>query len=111
MNCKLVALTRPLPGREADYHEWYDKVHLPELVETFGLVGAQRFKLVAKLMGADQNEFMAIYDIETDDPAALLGAMGAASKSGKLTQSDAQDFATCYTALFCEMGERVVPAG
>lgn len=35
--------------------------------------------------------------------------MGAAAQSGELTQSDAQDFGTCYTALFTEMGERVVP--
>lgn len=107
---KLVALTRPLPGREAEYHEWYNNTHLPELVNTFGMAGAQRYKLVTKLMGSDENEFLAIYDIEAVDPMAFLGAMGAASKSGKLIQSDAQDFGTCYTALFTEMGERVEPA-
>jgi hypothetical protein len=40
---------------------------------------------------------------------AFLGAMGAAAQGGQLTQSDAQDFGTCYTALFTEHGERVVP--
>lgn len=106
---KLVALTRPLPGREKEYHEWYNNTHLPELVNKFGMAGAQRYKLAAKLMGSDENEFLAIYDIEADDPMAFLGAMSAAAQGGELTQSDAQDFGTCYTALFTEMGERVVP--
>jgi len=35
--------------------------------------------------------------------------MGEAAQSGKLTPSDAQDMNTTYTALFTEIGERVVP--
>jgi len=109
MKMKLVALTRPLPGREAEYHEWYDTKHLPELVNKLGMAGAQRYKLAAKLTGSDENEYLAIYDIEADDPMAFLGAMGAVLQGGELTQSDTQDFGTCYAALFTEMGERVVP--
>lgn len=109
MKMKLVALTRPQPGREDEYHEWYNTKHLPELVDKFGMAGAQRYKLAAKLMGSDENEFLAIYDIEADDPMAFLGAMTEKAQSGELTPSDAQDFGTCYTALFTEHGERVVP--
>lgn len=75
MKMKLVALTRPLPGREDEYHEWYNTKHLPELVNKFGMAGAQRYKLAAKLMGSDENEYMAIYDIEADDPMAFLEAV------------------------------------
>ena len=84
---------------------------LAELVNKLGMAGAQRYKLAAKLIGSDENEFLAIYDIEADDPMAFLGAMGAAVQGGELTESDAQDFGTCYTALFTELGERVVPQG
>jgi len=109
-SCKLVALTRPLPGRENDYHDWYQNVHLPELVNNFKMKGAQRYSLVAKLMGADENDFLAIYDIECDDPAAFLGQMGQAAAEGKMTQSDASDAGTTYTALFQEYAPRVEPA-
>ncbi|MDE8653511.1 hypothetical protein PYV00_17570 [Novosphingobium sp. H3SJ31-1] len=108
-NLKLVALTTPQPGREQEYHDWYNNVHLPELVNQLGMAGATRYELVTKLMGADTNQFLAIYDIEADDPMAVLGRMGEAAQSGKLTQSDAQDFGTCYTALFRQIGERVMP--
>lgn len=107
--CKLIALTTPLPGKEAEFHDWYQNKHLPELVENFGMDGAQRYQLAAKLAGSDENPWLAIYDIELDDPAAFLGKMVEVAGSGKLTPPDFQDMATTYTALFTEYGERVVP--
>jgi hypothetical protein len=106
---KLIALTSPVAGQEAEFHAWYQNQHLPQLVGFAGVQGAQRYKLTAKLMGSDNNSWLAIYDIETDDPYGLLRAIGQASASGKLTQSEASDKATIYTALFEEHGARVVP--
>jgi hypothetical protein len=106
---KLVALTTPVAGKEKEFHAWYQNQHLPELVSFPGMKGAQRYKLTAKLMGSDTNPWLAIYDLETDDPMAFLAAVGKASASGKLTQSNASDMAKTYTALFEEYGERVVP--
>ena len=75
-----------------------------------GVLGAQRYQLLAKLTGSDTNPWMAIYDIECEDPMVFLGALGQASASGRMTPSDATDMATSYTAMFCEHGERVVAA-
>jgi hypothetical protein len=104
---KLIALTTPVPGKEAEFHDWYDNTHLKEICSFAGVQGAQRYQLVAKLMGADTNQWLAIYDIDIDDPAKLLGEMGQAAQSGKMTPSDASDMATTYTALFVEHGPRV----
>lgn len=109
--CKLIALTTPLPGKEDEYHDWYQNTHLPELVNLFNMEGAQRFELVAKLMGEDSNPYLAIYDIDTDDPGALLAQMGEAAQSGKMTPATTQDMGTTYTALFIEHGPRVEPNG
>ena len=106
---KMIALTTPVAGKEDAFHDWYQNTHLPELVAMPGMTGAQRYQLVAKLMGSDTNPWLAIYDIECDDPMAFLGAVGQASASGKMTPSDASDMATTYTALFTEYGERVTP--
>ena len=108
--CRLVALTNPLPGKEAEYNDWYQNTHLPEVIALPGGVQAQRFKLVAKLMGSDENQNLAIYEFECDNPAELLGAFGQAAQSGKMTPGTAQDMATCYTALFVENGEVVKSA-
>jgi hypothetical protein len=106
---KLVALSSPKAGREAEFHQWYQGTHLPEMVAFAGMQGAQRFELVAKLMGADDNKFLAIYDIECDDPRAFLGAVGKASAEGRLTRGEASDMSTTYTALFRELDVRVTP--
>ena len=37
--CKLVALTTPLPGKEAEFHDWYQNTHLPEMTSIPGLSG------------------------------------------------------------------------
>ncbi len=107
--CKLIALTTPKPGREQDYHHWYNTVHLPELVNGLGLQGAQRFELVTKLQGADTNQFMAIYDVETDDPEGFMAKMGAFAQSGKMTPGDATESAAGYTAFFRAIGDRLTP--
>lgn len=108
--CKLIALTTPIAGREQEYHDWYNNVHLPELVNGLGLLGAQRFELVAKLQGADTNPYLAMYDVETDDPAEFLAKMGEMAKSGKLTPGTATDSAPGFTAFYRAIGERLEPA-
>ena len=105
--CKLIALTTPLPGKEDEFHDWYQNTHLPEILSLPGGVSAQRFKQVAKLMGNDENPWLAIYDFECDDPMTVLGAMGEAAGSGKMTPAIYQDMATTYTAFFVEHGEEV----
>ena len=105
--CKLVALTTPLPGKEAEFHDWYQNAHLGEIISIPGFLGAQRFKLVARLAGSDSNPYLAIYDAETDDPGALLAGLGELVKSGKMTPPAYQDMATTYTALFTECGDYV----
>jgi hypothetical protein len=106
---KMVALTTPVAGKEKEFHTWYQNHHMPEIVAFPGMQGAQRYKLIAKLFGSDTNPWLAIYDLETDDAMAVLGALGKASAAGKMTQSDASDMAKTYFALFEEYGERVVP--
>ena len=105
--CKLIALTTPLPGKEAEFHDWYQNAHLPEIVSIPGFQGAQRFELVAKMMGSDENQYLAIYDAESDNPGALMAAMGELAQSGKMTPPIYQDMATTYTSLFVECGEYV----
>ena len=108
---KLVALTTPIEGREAEYHDWYQNTHLHELCAIPGVKSAQRYQLVTKMIGADTNPWMAIYDIECDDPMQFLQAVGQASASGKMTPGTASDMAVSYTALFAEYGEPVIAKG
>lgn len=68
--------TRPVPGAEAEYHRWYDEVHLADVVGLAGFLSGER--LAPVLLAHDQpvpDSYLAVYDIETDDLAAVLGQM------------------------------------
>lgn len=65
----LAVHTRPVAGLEADYHRWYDQVHLAEVLGVPGFVGAQR---LAACEPGRHNEFVATYTIESDDIDATI---------------------------------------
>ncbi|HEX7854160.1 MAG TPA: hypothetical protein VF503_10730 [Sphingobium sp.] len=106
---KMVALTNPVRGRDDEFNDWYQNIHLPEIVAYKGMVSAQRFKVAVPLQepGGTSFGYLAIYDIDTDDVGALLQRFGGDSAAGKNTTSDAADSASSYTVIFNEFGAPV----
>jgi len=41
---KYVVFTEPKAGQDAAYNDWYDNIHLAEVIAVEGFVAAQRFK-------------------------------------------------------------------
>ncbi|MGF7237456.1 MAG: hypothetical protein ACQSGP_21205 [Frankia sp.] len=75
------------PEEAAEYHKWYENVHIPEVLAVEGFVSARRFALT------DDGPFIAIYEIEADDLEAVQARLLEASKTGAMsppvaTQSD-----------------------
>ncbi|WP_024805807.1 hypothetical protein [Nocardia sp. BMG51109] len=64
----------------AAYHEWYDSTHMKEMLGIDGLVSARRF---APLTG--EGAFVAVYEIEADDVAAVEARLAEATKSGRFS--------------------------
>ncbi|MBA4763181.1 hypothetical protein [Sphingomonas sp.] len=90
--------SKPLPGREADYHAWYDGRHLQDLLQLPGAWQAQRFAVVGAPDGDDPTFFM-IVDYETDDLPALLAEIQTRSSSGTMPSSDALDRASVKVTI------------
>src|SRR5204862_229926 len=57
--------SNPDPSREPAFNEWYDNTHVPDILQTPGFVRARRF--LNKEFRDGRGEFLAIYEIETDD--------------------------------------------
>ena len=54
------------PARENEFNDWYDNMHMPDMLKTPGLIRATRW------MSADNKEneirkYLALYELETDD--------------------------------------------
>jgi hypothetical protein len=47
------------PDYEADFNQWYDNEHVPELVALPGFVSAQRYRLLS-----DSCTYLALYELE-----------------------------------------------
>lgn len=101
---KMLVLSRPTPGNEAQYNEWYQNIHLKQIVAIPGFVSAQRFKLSVGMRGEDTYPYMAIYEIETDDVAAAFDLLTKAAADGSIAVSQAFDYASVYASIYEPLG-------
>jgi hypothetical protein len=88
----LLAFTGPKSQAvEDEYNQWYDSVHLRDVLAVEGVRSATRFKLAADQMFDDDapGEYLAIYEIEADDLAAVGRAMQDAHRRGDMPVSRA----------------------
>ena len=53
------------PSGEKEFNEWYDKVHLPDVLELPGILSASRYEKANLHEG--QCKFLALYEVETED--------------------------------------------
>jgi len=84
-------------AREADFNEWYDKIDLPDVLETAGFVKATRYKCESArnqsydriAFPEEKGKYLALYEIETDDidgvMKELLEGVAVMRERGRLT--------------------------
>lgn len=102
-----VVFTDPVPGRELEYNAWYNEHHLEDVLSIPGFVAAQRFKLVGDGQKNLPGSNLAIYEMETDDPAAVVATLNAAAHEGHMIISNALDIDSAVTAIFTPITERM----
>jgi len=100
----LVVLSNAAPGQEEAYNRWYSERHLADVTAVPGFVSAQRFKVLdPSAEGAPKQRYMAIYNIKTEDPEALIANLREMVESGRIEMSPAlsmDDMAmTLYEAI------------
>ncbi len=101
----LLVFTDPVAGRDDDYNAWYNDVHLGEVLQTDGFVRAQRFKVSDMMPGVTDHEYVAIYELDTDDPGAAMAALRGASST--FTMTDAIDLKAAKMSLASEASDLV----
>jgi hypothetical protein len=98
-------MTRAVTGQEKEYDEWYQNVHLKDVVAIPGFKAAQRFRLQQAMMpGPDLPVNLAIYDIETDDIDGAIKELTDRSASGQMVVSKALSLEGGFAAIYEESG-------
>ena len=110
MTTIMLVFSEPVAGREAEYDDWYEHTHLPELLALPGFVAAQRWSRSAAgppVGPACPHGNLATYELEGDGEKAIATMMEATG-SGALHMSDALDMAKVALWVFNEHGARQV---
>jgi hypothetical protein len=100
----VIVLTEPTADREAEYHDYYENRHLDEVLATTGWISAQRFKLADQQGMACPLPYLAVYEVEADDPRSVLAGLNAARP--QRVQSHALNRKTAGAWVFSEIGPR-----
>lgn len=103
----LLVLTNPVSGKEAEFNEWYEKQHVPEVLAVPGFVSCTRFVRSAEKWptgraGVPQN-YYACYTIEGDIRAAM-DALAHETATGKIVLPDCIDLGSISITPFEPIG-------
>lgn len=72
---KMLVFSEPFEGKDEAFNAWYTGRHLADICALEGFAAAQRFTLHSVSMGKSLNRYLAIYDVETDDPDWVIENM------------------------------------
>jgi hypothetical protein len=106
-----VVMTNPTTGKEAEFNEWYNTHHIPDVLNVPGFVCAQRFHIADAQMGGEASKaykYLALYEIETDDLAGVLKELRARGGTPEIVPSDAIDMKNVGAFVFTPVAEKVM---
>lgn len=79
---QLVVLSNAVEGLEDEYNDWYTNRHLNDVVAIPGFTSAQRFRYVGMSRASSPvRKYLAIYEVETDDPEAAIAELTSRSNT------------------------------
>ena len=106
-----IVFTNPVEGKESEYNDWYNRQHIPDVLNVPGFVSGQRFRLADAQMSRDggrAHKYLAIYEIETDDLAGTLKELRTRGGTAEIVPSDAIDMKNVGSYIFAPIAEKVL---
>lgn len=91
-----IVFSNPLQGRDQEFNEWYDSVHIPQLLAIPGMLSAQRYTLLDSEMyrapggRAPDHRYAIIYEME-GNVDAIMQKIQEAVVAGQIVMHDSLD--------------------
>ena len=99
----LTTFSLPVKGEETTYNQWYNQVHLEDLLQIPGIKSAQRFQ-PQEAEGSLESPYLAIYEIETEDVTKVMQSMQ--DGSYKIHGSPAIDTSSIRMQVYEVLGDK-----
>jgi hypothetical protein len=81
---------------DSEFNAWYDGTHVPQLRAAIPAITAVHRYRVADVPGvgaSPAHRYLAVYELDTDDVAGAMAALGAASADGRIEMTTTIDLA------------------
>src|SRR5215469_3913675 len=103
-----IALTNPAEGKEAEFNDWYDNQHIPDVLALPGCLSAQRFKLADQQLPNRPTpyRYLAVYEYEADSVDAAIAAVVERGGTSRMPRSDAVG-PEMLTILYAPLGPKI----
>jgi hypothetical protein len=103
-----LVFSNPTDGKEDEFNEWYDNVHVREVLATPGMVSAQRYALrdteMSRTAGFDvTHKYLCAYEMD-DDPDVVMGRITEKYMAGEMQMHEALDLTTAYFTFWSPVG-------
>jgi hypothetical protein len=108
--------SNPLEGREDEFNEWYDTVHLPEVLAVPGMISAQRAKLKETKVGHEGgmapefHRFCVVYEMD-GDPDEVMGLIREQVAAGTMHMHASIDVSSVQMNWWTQVGAKQVAPG
>jgi hypothetical protein len=96
----MVVGSSALPGRDADYADWYEKIHLDEICVLDGVSSGRLYEKIEESPTDPGPTLWGVYELEADDPTTVLAEIGRLARSGEMKMPDSIDVSSAKTYLF-----------
>lgn len=94
----LLVMSGATAGADDEFNDWYDNVHLGDVLSVPGFVAARRFAAIPSVHGElPDAPYLAIYEIEADDLDAVQQALSAAAATMDISPALDRSNAVTYT--------------
>ncbi len=106
----MFVMTNCAPGTDAEFNDWYNRIHLPDVLKVPGIVAAQRYKLTDEQRRTTRPDYgyMAAYEIESNNLPKTFSLMNEGLKD--VYKSPSMNPST-WAYFFQPVGKRQVKAG
>lgn len=100
-------LVSPKPGREAEWNDWHQNRHVPDILDVPGFVSCRRFKAAPQQRnnGTPQWAYLAFYEMETEDPATVFADVARRIADGHMAMSNSWEASSAVTILWEPVSE------
>ena len=96
----MVVTSAAKDGRDAEYNDWYDNTHLADICSLPGVTSGRRYDAIPQTPNPQPAPYLAIYEIEADDPASVLTELMRRSQAGEISMTDAVDVANAQIWMY-----------